>query len=101
MSGLPKYTRMPDVETGETDSLVKGGRNSFDEVVPSYPPREGSSSNVVGQNVTYTFCPMYPVKGKTRHVMGRIGTSREVGQVVYSVPIHEHATPERQKNNDR
>ena len=78
MSGLPKYTRMADVEAGEVDSLVKGGRNSFDEVVPSYPPQEGSSSNAGGQNVTYTFAPMYPVKGKRRHVMGRVGASREV-----------------------
>lgn len=78
MSGLPKYTRMPDLESGEADSLVKGGRNSFDETVPSYPPQGESSSTSVGHNVTYTFEPIYPVKGKKRHVMGRLGTTREV-----------------------
>lgn len=77
MSGLPKYTRMPNHETGETDSLVKGGKNSFDESVPAYPPQAGPSASG-GHNVTYTFFPRYPVKGKKRHVMGVLGRTKEV-----------------------
>jgi hypothetical protein len=82
MSDLPQYSRIPNSETGERDSLVKAGRSSLDAPIPSYPPRAGASSTTTYNNVTYTFAPRYPVKGTTQNVLGILGRDREVSHHV-------------------
>jgi hypothetical protein len=82
MSDLPQYSRVPNAETGERDSLIKAGRSSLDESAPSYPPRAGASSATTYSNVTYTFAPRYPVKGNTQNVLGVLGRDRDVSHFV-------------------
>jgi len=78
MSDLPKYSRS-GFDTTETDSLVKGsGRESFDGPgIAAYPPRAESSTNGLS-NITYSFIPQYPVKGKRQNVLGVLGRNTEV-----------------------
>jgi hypothetical protein len=90
MSDLPKYSRS-GFDTTETDSLVKaGGRGSLDGPglgLAAYPPRAESTTNGLS-NITYSFIPQYPVKGKRQNVLGVLGRNTEVCPFI-SVKLHD------------
>jgi hypothetical protein len=68
----PKYQKMVDVEAQieETEPLNK--------ILPATYPPTSSNTDVVRPNVKYTFEPRYPIKGKTEHILGVLGNTREV-----------------------
>ena len=80
MSSPPRYENLSRQD--EDSSLLKKNRFEDEEVDEeatvgtSYPPRHQAGSGDV--NVTMTFVPRYPVRGKTEHALSVIGESREV-----------------------
>lgn len=82
----PKYQRITDIESQsqaeESQPLVK----ARDRELPSYPLNAGETR----PNVKYTFEPRYPVPGKTEHVLGILGPTKEVCSCL---PHSSHQSP--------
>lgn len=103
---LPKYSKIPDIEGGETVPFVSDHQSqprldshdtppapaasaTPETAAPTYPPGPAASvPNADGtHNVTYTFEPKWPVEGKTRHAMGVLGKTKAVCHLAFGSAI--------------
>jgi len=89
---LPRYRKLyndqdPLLSTHEERASVDEGRISTETAPPLYPP--GSSAVPEGRhNVEYSYGPKYPRVGEIEHVVGVLGTTKQVSPVNSSMGRH-------------
>ena len=76
MSILPLYQRVATADADDHDSYDSHKSLVNDEPAPSYPPM--ASSSETHSNVTYTFVPRWPIKGKPQDALGVLGGTKAV-----------------------
>jgi hypothetical protein len=79
---LPRYTKQYDDQDPLLPTAGDGqGRESTDTAPPTYPPA-GPSTADGRHNVEYSYFPVYPRKGNTEHVVGVLGNTKQVSNIV-------------------
>jgi hypothetical protein len=75
---LPRYTKQYEDQDPLLPTPGDGqGRESTETAPPTYPPA-GPSTADGRHNVEYSYFPVYPRKGKTEHVVGILGNTKQV-----------------------